>query len=158
MLCYVIDAELEPVRHAQLVDRSYGGTSHEDESWVDAAKHTLWQDPDHGYHLAKAVSVYSKPLGKGTFVLRQTRANVRFAQMDGVWLPVEMDGSATETGTTDPCKTLAHYKVTSFVRNPDHEVRGLFRTSDVADGALLWVIEKGKEDRRGRWQDGRVAP
>ena len=78
--------------------------------------------------------------------------------MDGVWLPVEMDMSATETGTANPGKVAAHYKVASFVRNPDHEACGSFRPGEVAAGALVIMCEQGREVRRGRWQDGLAIP
>jgi len=157
-LCHVIEVTLDPVRHGQLVDKSFGGDSRLDGERVAAAQHTLWLDPEHGYHIAKAVSVYTKPLGKGTFLRRDTRENIRFAQMDGVWLPVEMDMSAEEQGTANPNKVTAHYKVSSFARNPDHEARGSFRPSEVPNGALVVVFENGKELRREGWQDGQVAP
>jgi len=156
--CYVIEATLDSVKHGQLVDKSFGGDSRMDGERVAAAQHTLWLDPDHGYHIAKAVSVYAKPLGKGTFLRRDTRENVRFAQRDGVWLPVEMDLTAEEQGTSNPNKVTAHYKVTLFTRNPDFEARGSFRPSEVANDALVIVFEKGMEVRRGRWKDGQVAP
>lgn len=107
-LCYVIEANLPSVKHAQLEDKSWPGASLEgaassmSSAWVAAARHTIWLDPDHGYHIAKAVSVYSKPFNGKMFSLRITRENVRFAQMDGVWLPIQMDDTREESGTATP--------------------------------------------------------
>lgn len=157
-LCYVIEAALEPVKHRQLVRGATRGHARTDDEFVAAAKHTLWLDPEHDYHIAKGVSVYTKPLGQGTFFRQDTRGNVRFARMDGVWLPVEMDSTTEERGTANPAKVTVHYKVTEFMKNPDHEARRSFKTEEVTNGASVVVFEKGKIVSRGRWQNGQVAP
>lgn len=157
-LCYVIEAEMDPVKHSRLVGKGQVGDAQINNEWVARARHTIWLDPDHGYHIAKALSVYSKPLAGKVFVLRLTRENVRFARMDGVWLPVQMDDTRDEAGTPGPSKTTTHYKVISFARNPDHEARGSFQFDDVADGSLVQVFEKGQLIRQGSWQNGKMAP
>ncbi len=130
------------------------------EAKVDQTQYTLWLDPQHGYHLAKAVGVSTNGGVKKALSERTARGNVRFQNIAGVWIPVEMDTSSEVTGPGLSSKSQAHYKCTSFLRDPDHEARRSFQSGFVANGTLVSLIGPPGTEALVRhvWMDGRLEP
>jgi len=134
--CYVIDAETK------------------------RGKYTLWIDPKHGYSLAKAEVrrregdlSQGRPLPKGT--LSSSLENVRFEEVDGVWVPMEWDIKTTANWLNDYLISKIHDKRMAITLNPDHEALGSFVPNDIKNGARVFVI--GVRGIKYTWQDGQVV-
>jgi len=120
-------------------------------------KYTLWLDPQHGYNIAK-IEVQRK---KGDLIgdmkslttdMLFSLKNVRFEQIDAVWVPIEAD--MQQTGGSQGKTTKWHHKRTEMVLNPDHNTLGSFVADDIPDGTK--VIFPGRFDKTTYvWQDGK---
>ncbi|GAG20694.1 unnamed protein product, partial [marine sediment metagenome] len=127
-------------------------------------KYKIWLDPNHGYHIAKAVV----ERGPGDFVqatnythLKGTKdahiiQNTRFKKFDGIWIPIESTFIRNVKYPKDDwCKNRSHKKVTEVILNPDHEALSSFVPDDIKNGARVGVV--GVKGIRYRWQDGKVV-
>jgi hypothetical protein len=131
---------------------------------------TLWLDPTHGCHLAKAEVIArggdledGQPLGAGQ-VHTIRFDGFRYEDVNGVWMPLEAN-SASDLDYGDGSFTRAkvHYKRTLIRLNPDHEALGSFldplehpeNDPELKNGA---EVMKSDERTRYLWQDGKLIP
>jgi RNA polymerase sigma factor (sigma-70 family) len=140
--CYVIDAETKK------------------------GKYVIWLDPAHGYNIAKAEVTRTggnlrngndPPIKTGDKEYR-SMSNVKFRQIDGIWIPVEADiyynyNLTAEFGYTYWEKI--HHKVIDFKINPDHDALGSFRLDDIPNGATVRFIDSLNTPYT--WNDGKVV-
>jgi hypothetical protein len=132
---------------------------------TDSGRMSLWLDPTHNYHLAKATIKLGpgglwlgKPLGKGAnFTV--SLESVRFAQVNGLWVPM---GSESTQDLQSPrgefSTSKLHYERTEVVVNPDHEALGSFRPEndpELKNGTLFHIPG---DTRKYLWQDGKLVP
>ncbi len=128
-------------------------------------KYKIWLDPNHGYHIAKAVV----ERGPGDFVqatnythLKGTKdahiiQNTRFKKFDGIWIPIESTFIRnTKYPKDDWCKNRSHKKVTEVILHPDHEALSSFVPDDIKNGAKV-RISGANGKYRYTWQDGQVV-
>ncbi len=93
---------------------------------------SLWIDPAHGYNIARAEykSKPGSPLFNGTITNQSVTScleNVHFKEIDGKWVPVEMDFSQNiQYGPDSYSNEKYHHKVNEIVLNPDHDALGSF--------------------------------
>jgi beta-lactamase regulating signal transducer with metallopeptidase domain/thiol-disulfide isomerase/thioredoxin len=142
--CYVIDADTEKGRY------------------------TVWLDPAHGYHLARAKAIRRPGDIWGTNYKLEKNHTVdsiveqaRFRKIDNLWVPVEAAGGQKvhyADGKRDFNRFV--YQVTSVRLNPNHEQEKSFIPKEVPNGAVVAinVIPSGatKKDMC-LWQDGRIV-
>ena len=136
--CYVIDAKTQ-----------HDGT------------YQVWLDPEHGCSIARAI------VHKGPEDLRHGRPPrssyiddaaynvVRYENVDGVWIPMEIDLRSEDTDKSGTCtKWHAIHKVREFVLDPDHAELGTF-VPNVEDGTEVLI----EEDPRIEfvWRDGKIV-
>ncbi len=125
--CYVIDA---PTEEGQL---------------------TVWIDPAHGYHVAKAMMVQKEghkvhgeilPRGhKEQCIL----TNVSFKQVNKVWVPVESTYEADIMRPPDSIMSgKTHSKITEFLIDPDHEALRSFEVNDFPEGTRTSYMDNGR--------------
>jgi hypothetical protein len=133
-------------------------------------EYTIWIDPEHDYNIARAVvkrpwwSAHPPEHYRGRN--RKDRVagssetlveNVRFKQIDGIWVPVECDYSLnTKSMRGGYVSSRYHYKVTEYQLNPDHEALGSFKPNFVRNGALVRAY--GVEGISYTWRDGELIP
>jgi hypothetical protein len=131
--CYVIDAQTK------------------------CGKYGVWIDPDHGYNIAK-IEVQRK---KGDLVGDQATAktdmsftlyNVRFEQIDKIWVPMEAEMKQTDDSQSKTVK--CHHKRTEVILNPDHEALKSFVADDIPDGTN---VDFSDDKTKYIWQDGKPA-
>ncbi len=133
--------------------------------------HALWLDPQHGYHIAQAIIDRAGGdwvVWPNEYQLRPRERlhfewkNVRFAQVQGFWVPMEADmvNVRSDAPSTNLNGTVRnHVQRTQFVLNPDHEALRSFQPTDIVDGAVTFII--GVTNARGgliecRWKDERA--
>jgi hypothetical protein len=130
-------------------------------------KYTIWIDPNHDYHIAKAV-VSRKPgnlfYGKAKWPEMQmsvSMENVRFEKIDDVWVPVESDRFFDiKYNRLDSWKMKQHYKVLQMTLKPDFDKLNAFSTDDIRNGARVYISEENSNElRKGKfvWQDGKIV-
>jgi hypothetical protein len=130
---------------------------------IKGGKYTVWIDPQHGFNIAKAVVEKGEealPYGSpGARVRSATNrlGNVRFENINGVWVPMEAD---TDCIRNWPKKgefshEKMHWKRTEVIVNPDHDALGSFLRNNVRNGARVFVI--GAEGITYTWLDGKVV-
>ena len=135
----------------------------------------VWLDSEHGYHPAKMevfvglgddIGDPGKPsiITKADGITRQyTMSNVRFAKVDGVWVPMEKDSRShivlgSENGFSSG---RGHFKRLKIVLNPDHDALGSFEDPtknlqldpELQDGTVLYTGDSTK----GTWNSGKAA-
>jgi len=123
--------------------------------------YTIWIDPEHGYNIAQAVTqkvrgnlVRSRPLIDHQAAYCSL-TNVRFRQIDGLWVPVEADRVHNQTLPNGTSFTESdHIKRTEIILNPDHDALGSFVPSDIRNGATVEIRDL---DGEYIWQDGKVV-
>lgn len=119
-------------------------------------RHTLWFDPAHDYHLAKARGVRHEKLRNGDENLARVARDVsRFEKFQEVWVPMEVERSLEVEGK-DNYAVKVHIQCTSFRLAPDHDALRSFRPDDVTNGSIVEII--GRDGVRYRWQDGKLIP
>jgi len=128
--------------------------------------YTVWLDPQHGYSLAKA-HVYrgpehlrfGRPRGSyetaddvSTFAL----SNVRVENIEGVWIPMEIDCKLATTYQAENRTTThdLHYAVAKITLHPDH-VKARSFVLDIENGTRVRLEEP--TGVRHVWKDGRVV-
>jgi hypothetical protein len=139
---------------------------------TDSGRISVWIDPAHGYHLAKAQAratqgdlYWGKPLSRGQQVNSRIEI-VRFDKVDGIWVPMEADVSMEDHhGPASFSMAKRHYKRTEVVVNPDHGALGSFdnplenpKNDPVLRNGTKVRITADGDVRRYIWQDGKLAP
>ena len=90
--------------------------------------------------------------------------NVRFAQVQGVWVPMEADIVNTRAGAALRSvngTTRNHVQRTQFLLNPDHTALRSFLPTDIPDGTQVHFA-RDKDQRRFAasercvWRNGKV--
>ncbi|MHC4694607.1 MAG: hypothetical protein ACYS67_17850 [Planctomycetota bacterium] len=128
-------------------------------------RYKVWIDPSHGYHIVKATAKRGpgdtvaprnyKLTGpeKRFFLLK----NVRFENIEDVWVPMESDLAygSTYYGDNSFDNSKIHQKVIDMILNPDHDALGSFLPDDIPNGAKVYI--KGVRGIKYTWQDGQVV-
>jgi hypothetical protein len=127
--------------------------------------YTVWLDPEHGYGIAKAV-VHKGPedfrLGRhrSSFTRRTSDAksffleNVRFENLQGVWVPMEADYRIV-TKKRDVTYTYdTHYKITGIAIDPNHADLQSF-VLDVENGTRVKITDE--PGIKYTWQNGEIV-
>ncbi|MHC4645403.1 MAG: hypothetical protein ACYTBJ_07865 [Planctomycetota bacterium] len=129
------------------------------EAKIKDGEYRLWIDPKHGYNIARV------EINRGTGDLPGLKSyflcleNVRFREVDGVWLPVEADTSSHfvfPDGDLD--KSDYHIKVTKIVLDPDHEALSSFVLGEDEIKEGTEVVNHANLGIRYKWEDGRAVP
>jgi hypothetical protein len=135
------------------------------EASTQQGNYTLWIDPEHGYNLARAKllieegdTLYETTANKGDkyYTLLD---NVKFEQVEGVWVPVEADVlyQWKVVGKYTSQETI-HFKAVEYRLNPDHEALGSFKPDDIQNGARVTLIQNNRDiSNTYYWQDGKVV-
>jgi len=101
-------------------------------------KYTIWLDPEHGYHIAKAVVERPRSNVQGLQGFRCEIKNVRFKKIDGRWIPVSANlENRFDYNNGHYSNSSYHFKVTELVFNPNHNALGSFMPDDIKDGT--WI-------------------
>jgi hypothetical protein len=101
-------------------------------------KYTIWLDPEHGYHIAKAVVERPRSNVQGQQNFRVELKNVRFKKIDGRWVPVSANlENRFDYQNGQYSNSSYHIKVTEMVFDPDHDALGSFVPDDIKDGT--WI-------------------
>ena len=118
---------------------------------------TLWIDPEHGYSIAKAdIRVGPNEFFCGTRLKDNESSslsvrNVRFENIDGVWVPMEADSYMTYNMPDGrSLRPTIQHKVTQITLDPDHEALGSF-VPDIENGTVVRDLDNGM---RYTWQEG----
>jgi len=133
-------------------------------------RYVVWVDPAHGYNVAKAevfqgegdlYGARNMPLPPGVtqhFVLE----NVRFAEMNGVWVPMECETRLELKAPDGTSKSVSHHKRTEVKLNPDFDALGSFLPEDIREGATTFVAPRnmrpGGPMVRCVWHNGKPVP
>lgn len=134
----------------------------------------VWINPERGYNIAKAEVekkgsdlVWGRPLDykpkhiPGIKIsspiiasLSFSIKNIRFENVDNVWIPMEADwDSVVKYNDGSVAKGHNHYRRTEITLNPDHDAIGSFKP-DIPDGTRVIVEDSGGV--RYRWFGGRA--
>jgi len=101
-------------------------------------KYTIWIDPQHGYHIAKAVVERPRSNVQGLQGFRVEIKNVRFKRIDSKWVPVSANlENRFDYNNGHYSNGSYYFKVTEMVFNPDHDALGSFIPDDIRDGT--WI-------------------
>lgn len=125
---------------------------------------SLWIDPEHGYHTARAETRSITGVKHSKTITTTRLENVRFERIDGVWVPMEADTFKQKMFDINGKKGLtreeSHYKRAKFVLNPDHDRLGSFDNPLESDPELLegTAVYKVGDPTRYIWQDGKLIP
>jgi hypothetical protein len=130
------------------------------EAQTKYSTYKLWIDPEHGYHISKAEINRGGPgieWGKheeiGLFTYLK---NVRFKQVNDVWIPIEADyGFDRKLIKSGFEKEDHHHKITKFTLDPDHDAMRSFTPDEIRNGTGVLVI--GTKGVSYSWQDGKVV-
>lgn len=113
----------------------------------------VWFDPQHGYHIARA-EVQRKPTGASrSEYLAMVTYNVKFEQIDGLWVP--MEASVRSCAGVGAAPVSYHLKRKTFTLNPDHEGLGSFLATEIPEGTPVTLEIDAHTTTRGVWKDGR---
>ena len=137
------------------MDKIGGSDCYVIEATIKDSKYKLWIDPNHGYNIARLEANRGPVDLPGFKSYSLCIENMRFNEVDGVWLPVEMDAGSRfvrRNGNLD--KGDYHIKVTEVLINPDHDILGSFVLTHIADGALVLIVGAAGEYT---WKDGHVV-
>jgi len=128
---------------------------------IGTDKHTVWIDPEHDFHMARALSdmEWTAPMGKVT--ARNAMLVTRFEKIDGLWVPMAMEYTSSLNSPNDAYIQTTTLKCSSFRLNPDHKALASFLLNDVEEGSLLEIITHKPDEKskvaRGRWQNAQPA-
>jgi len=123
--------------------------------------YTVWIDPEHGYNIAKAdIRLGPKDLYCGRRLKDNESEslsirNVRFENVNGVYVPMEADlciTANTQNGVT--VRSAIHHKITQIILEPDHDALGSF-IPHLEDGEVVRDLDNGM---RYTWQNGKLVP
>jgi hypothetical protein len=138
------------------------------ESSGPRGRHKVWIDPEHGYHIRKALIEKKADDLYGTLTVASVGQSsfktlievVKFENVDGVWFPVEATedrtwGSLKKDGTEEFRDSHETTKRSNIRFNPDFEKSGAF-LMDMPDGTTLANLEfPGAEYV---WVNGAIRP
>ena len=135
-------------------------------------RYSLWLDPEHGYHPAKVRQRakegeyrYEHLLSMGSVATAYVD-NVRFEEVDGVWVPMEANAGCDRIvggNRKHFNKEHIHFKRTKIILNPDHDKLGSFADPIFEDPNNDPELLNGTRVRinflptRYTWQDGQVV-
>jgi hypothetical protein len=101
-------------------------------------KYTIWIDPQHGYHIAKALVERPRSNVQGLQSFRGEVKNVRFKKIDGRWIPVSANlENRFDYHDGHYCTSLYYTKVTEMVFDPDHNALCSFVPDDIKSGTKV---------------------
>jgi len=131
-------------------------------------KYTVWIDPQHDYHIARARVVkkrgdivWKKPLHQKYERLLFILTNVRFEKIDNVWVPMEADYAYNFVNKGGKIgKNRKHYERIEIALNPDHDKLGSFVPDDILNGAKVRLFKGNRGSSipiRYTWHDGKVV-
>ena len=101
-------------------------------------KYTIWLDPEHGYHIAKAVVERAQSNAQDSFSFRFELKNVRFKKIDDKWVPVAANlENRFDYQNGQYSNSSYHIKVTEMVFDPDHDALRSFVPDDIKD--RTWI-------------------
>jgi len=138
--CYVIDAKSEHGTYA------------------------IWLDPEHGYGIARAVvhkgpedllhgrqpsSYINAESYKGRSFFME---NVRFENIEGVWVPMEADYRIVSERKNSTSTMHSHHKISQININPNHAQLQSF-VLDVQNGTRIRIIDEPRFEYS--WHDGK---
>jgi hypothetical protein len=104
----------------------------------EKGRYTIWIDPQHGYHIAKAVVERPRSNVQGLQSFRGEVRNVRFKKIDGRWVSVSANlENRFDYHDGHYCTSLYYTKVTEIVFEPDHDALGSFVPEDIKDGTKI---------------------
>jgi hypothetical protein len=135
---------------------------------------TVWLDPQHGYHVARITQkagpgerVYEHLLGPGDAGTAYVQ-NVRFEQIQGVWVPMEADAGFDRIGGAKRGHVFnrekIHYRRTNLALNPNHDALGSFadplfenpkNDPELVEGT---EVHLDRDATRYTWRNGKVVP
>jgi hypothetical protein len=135
---------------------------------TDCGAISVWLDPAHGWHTARIEAkarqgdiYWGKPLSPGQ-VVSSCMENVRFEQVDALWVPMEADlGMENHYGRGSFSSANRHYKRAEVAVNPDHDALGSFDSPlenprndpELKDGTSVRM-----DGSRYVWQNGKLVP
>ena|GEM_PF-1311503 len=134
---------------------------------TDSGRISLWLDPAHGYHAARAEAelaagelAYGRPMPKGW--AGTTRLdNVRFEKIGGLWAPMEADVSESRLyGGNNRLLQKYHHKRTMVLVNPDHDALGSFENplrNPANDPELRNGTDVMLDNKTYDWRHGNVV-
>lgn len=132
---------------------------------TDSDAITLWIDPAHGYNAAKMETRrITGDLKQAKTVCVTKLENVRFQDIDSVWVPMEADILRDRFfdigGKKGHIREKYHYKRTEFALNPDHDRLGSFDKPLGTNPELLGgtPVHKDGDPRTYVWREGKVIP
>ena len=146
-----VDSILRQARNVSVQDERdeiKGSACYVIDAVTEHGKYTLWIDPNHGYNIAKAMvrkkehQLFSKKPPSRNYVSLEVIENVRFQQIDGVWVSMEADfkydGNYTDGYFS---KSKGHIKRTEVILNPDHNALGSFVPDDIKNGSRVHIVQ-----------------
>lgn len=161
-----VDSILRQARNISMrhdLDEIKGNACYVIDAITEQGKYTLWIDPNHGYNIAKAIvrkkehQLFPKRPPSKNYVSLEVIENVRFEQIDGVWVPMEADlkydGNYAHGYFS---KSETHIKRTEVILNPDHDALGSFVPDDIENGSKVRVVQVPGVTYT--WQDGELIP
>jgi len=139
------------------------------EADTKCGQYIIWLDSEHGYHPAQIFHKASEGdysfthlLGEGDTAKAYLK-NVRFEQIEGVWVPMEADShSDLRNAQGHFSKDDYHYKRTKIILNPDHDKLGSF-DDPLENPSNDPELKNGTRVRLNNlpieytWQDGKVV-
>lgn len=148
-----------------------GSTCYVIEADTRYGHYKIWLDSEHGWQPAKILHtakegdyLHNHLLNKGNTVKAYLQ-NVRFEQVDGVWVPVAAEsGSHNDTPEGWFTKEDTRYQRINVILNPDHEKLGSFadplhenpaNDPELQDGTLVRMVGLPISYL---WQDGKLIP
>jgi hypothetical protein len=135
------------------------------DAYSHRGKYTLWIDPTHDCHLAKAKVLrregnkfYTITFTEG-YKMICTLENVKFERIDGMWVPMEGDSYYRQDAPLAFNEAKTHHRRIKVLLNPDHNALGSFVPSDIADGSEVQLLNSDFEadDALYIWRDGKVV-
>lgn len=126
-------------------------------------EYTIWIDPEHDYHIAKArIRRQENNLMYGKLMQQEEKQstlmeNVRFEKVGDIWVPVEADRKTDRIlGRGHFDKWKLHTVRTEMILNPDHDALGSFLPDDIENGATVYIVA-GISTIKYIWQNGKVV-
>jgi hypothetical protein len=115
------------------------------EGQTERGRYRVWIDTEHDYHFARlrverqaGDVIQDSPYGAKSMSFSVD--NVRFQQIDEVWVPMEADMQLTTDG---PPQTVQwHYQRTRVVLNPDHDALKSFFPDDIPEDTKVQMADE----------------
>ena len=145
-----IDTELRQARTLSVESRrdsTNGSQLYVINGKAGGSEFQIWIDPEHGHNIAKAIvkrawaswnrpEDHSKRPPKGYAIMWMN--NVRFKQIDGLWVPVASNYRREHRYVTGEYeKSHSRITITDYIVNPDHGELDSFGRSFIRNGAKI---------------------